>query len=172
MQGNEKQEQDKMSFEGFCKCVQMDLSKQLSNVGASVELKTITKNNNIKYLALVITEPGCNTSPSIPLGQFYQMHLDGEELAQIEHKIVKCYAQNAGFEFKTAEFEEWDNISQKIAYRLVSYERNKELLEKVPYRKFLDLAITEWPINLYTTVVHSRIVFLWKQERRSYFQTE
>ncbi len=142
MQGKINNEQDKMSFDGFCKCVQMDLQKQLSNVGASVELKTITKNNNTKYPALIITEPGCNTSPVIPLGQFYKMYLYGEELAKVEHKIVKCYAENAGHKFETAEFTEWDNISEKIVYRLVNFERNKELLGTIPHRRFLDLAIT------------------------------
>lgn len=130
-----------MSYDGFCKCVQIDLQRQLSHLDATVSLQEITKNNGKKNKAIMISEPESNVSPVVYLEQFYKMYLDGKELAQVEHQIVKQYTENAGFEFRMSDFTEWDNISKRIVYRLVNYERNKGLLQGVPHRKFLDLAI-------------------------------
>lgn len=141
MQGKNEQK-EKMHYENFCKCVQMDLQKQLSNVNATAQLQTITKNNGQKHKAIVISETGCKTAPTIYLEGYYNLYLNGMDMEHVEHKIVKQYACNTGFEFNVTDFTEWENISQRIVYKLVNYERNKELLETIPNRRFLDLAVT------------------------------
>lgn len=142
MQGKSVKEQDKMSFDGFCKCVQMDLQKQFSNVNVTVQLQTITKNNGQKHKAIVISETGCKTAPTIYLEGYYNLYLNGMDMEQVEHKIVKQYVENSGLAFDTKKFTEWSNVCERIVYKLVNYERNKELLETIPNRRFLDLAVT------------------------------
>lgn len=137
---------DLTSFEQFCKKIELDLQNQLSYLNATAELRVITKNNNQKHKVLVISETGCKITPNIYLKQFYDMYLSGKELALVEHLIVKQYADNVGFEFNATDFTDWNNVCKRIAYKLVNYEENKEMLETIPHRRFLDLAVTYYCI--------------------------
>ena len=142
MQGKNEQK-EKMNYEDFCICVHKDLQEQLSHVNATVQLQTITKNNNQKHKVLIISETGCTITPTVYLKGYYSLYLTGMmDLEHVELEIVKQYVAGTGFKFNVTDFTLWENISKKIVYRLVNYERNKELLQKIPHRKFLDLAIT------------------------------
>ena len=140
MQGKDFNERG-MSFDGFCTCVRMDIQKRLGD-GYSVKEESVIKNNDIRMKGISITEQGMNISPNIYLEGYYEAYRAGSSLREIEDCVLRCYRENkAEVRFDADLFMDWKRIREKVIYKLVNYDRNRELLKDVPHRQFLDLAI-------------------------------
>ena len=73
---------------------------------------------------------------------FWEAYEGGATLSELIRRIVQIYRedipkQNIDMSF----FKEFDKVKDRICYRLIHFEKNKTLLEKIPYIPFLDLAI-------------------------------
>ena len=140
MQEKER-ERDCMSFDGFCQCVRMDIQKRLGS-GFEVSLKDITKNNDTMLKGLMILERDTSLCPTIYMEEPYDRYSQGEPLEEIEDNILRCYQEKRmEEEFDLGFFKKWETAKERIVYKLVSRDRNKELLREVPYREILDLAV-------------------------------
>lgn len=141
MQGKDFKERDCMSFDGFCTCVRMDIQKMLGSV-YSVREESVIKNNGIRMKGICITEQGMNISPNIYLEGYYEAYRAGRSLREIENSLLQSYWKNkAEVRFDTGLFKDWKRTRDKVIFKLVNYDRNRELLKDVPHRRFLDLAI-------------------------------
>ena len=142
------QEKNKMSLEGFSRCILLDFQRRLGN-RYSVRVTEVTKNNGVKLTGLVIKAPNQNISPTIYLNGYYQHYYDNEvdddSLKDVEHHIYLTYLKecvevgrnNVSFEF----FRNWETVKDRICCKLVSYKKNEEWLFQVPHFKVLDLAL-------------------------------
>ena len=141
MQGKDFKERDCMSFDGFCISVRIDIQRRLGD-SFLVYLNDVTKNNDTKLKALVITEQGTNLHPNIYMEGFYDRYRDGDSLVEIEEAILLVYQKSRmGKRFDASLFTNWKKVKERIIFRLVNFDRNRELLSDIPHRKFLDLAI-------------------------------
>ena len=107
-----------------------------------ISILQVSKNNGIVLDGLTIMENDCNISPTLYLNYYYDSYSHGISFNDVYQSLLSDYhrhkpSQNIDPSF----FTEFDNIRDKIAMKLIHYERNKELLEKVPHIRFLDLAI-------------------------------
>lgn len=107
-----------------------------------ISIQPVSKNNGIVLDGLTIMENDCNISPTLYLNYYYDSYSHGISFNDVYQSLLSDYhrhkpSQNIDPSF----FTEFDNIRDKIAMKLIHYERNKELLEKVPHIRFLDLAI-------------------------------
>ena len=139
------QEKNKMSMEGFCKCVQMDFQEMLGD-RYLVNLTDIVKTNGVKRKALVILAPNQNISPTIYLEWFYQFYYENEEnddnLKDIEMAIYKSYLESSvNSKIDMLWFMEWSNVKEKICCKVINYNNNRELLMSIPHFHVLDLAV-------------------------------
>ncbi len=101
----------------------------------------VTKNNSIELDSLVIREKGRNFAPNIYLLPYYEAFMDGVSLQELTNRI--CLTANnysAPFPEKNLELSTKE-MRENIVIRLVNYDKNKKLLESIPYIKFLDLAV-------------------------------
>ncbi len=65
-------------------------------------------------------------------------------MQEIISRILHVYEQNADVSFANGNVEEladFNNLRDKVAYRLIHRESNQKLLKEIPYVEFLDLAI-------------------------------
>lgn len=139
------QEKNKMSMEGFCKCVQMDFQKQLGD-RYSVTVKDVVKNNGVKLKGLIIQAPHQNICPTIYLEYFYQMYCenqaDDDSLKDIELAIFRTYLRDGNNKkIEMSWFMEWSKVKERICCKLINYESNRELLKQLPHIQVLDLAV-------------------------------
>lgn len=142
------QEKNKMSMEGFCTCVQIDIQHKLGD-SYTVRLTEAIKNNGIKLKGLVITKENQNVSPNIYLESFYEYYYQNDQtddvsLQIVEKAILESYQRNCAetesnlsFEF----FRQWDKVKDRICCKVVGYHSNRELLSQVPHIQVLDLAV-------------------------------
>lgn len=141
MQGTNLKEKDCMSFEGFCKCIQMDVQKIIGSK-YEVIVQEIIKNNDTKRKGLIILSDESNISPNIYLDFFYGQYEEGRRIDEIEQEIISIYEKNkSNVSMDVSFFTDWNQVKERIVFKLVNFQRNEELLKDVPHFKFLDLAM-------------------------------
>lgn len=119
------------------RAIQMKLGKK-----AKVTIQDIIKNNDTHLDGLTILTNQCNISPTIYLNQYYDQFLHGKSLSEIYADILFAYeshkpSQNMDVSF----FTDYNKVKEHIVFKLVNYERNRELLKQIPHIRYLDLAI-------------------------------
>ena len=138
---NRKDFGDCMSLEGFSRCVKMDIQKRLGD-SFIVSIGDFVKNNTVKLKGMVIKEQGNCLCPTIYLDDFYHQYRQGRCLTGIENEILETYEKSRVDEkVDTSFFTDWQKVKGKIVYKLINYEKNRELLKDVPHCRLLDLAI-------------------------------
>jgi hypothetical protein len=129
-----------MNYQEFLNTLQTQLSSRLPD--ATLHLQQIARNNGKFYDGLIIVHPGVNIAPTIYLTPYYHRYLEGVSLEDIYADILATYWNNLPEQnFDTTIFTSFAKAKERIIMRVVSYERNRELLAQVPHFRFLDLAV-------------------------------
>lgn len=157
-----------MNYEEFKSAIISRL-EQLLEPDTSMQLKTICKNNGLKLDGLIISNKTSNVSPTIFLNHYYEKQEFFPDFDAICKDILLTYRQNCQNGRINADFfTDYSKIRNHIAYRLVHYEKNKELLSTVPHVRYLDLAIVFYCLLNFsesgnaTILIHSSHLQLWK----------
>ena len=129
------------SYEKFCINMQNALKKK-SGEGCTVHLQTVRKINGVILRGITITGESGNIMPTIYLDKFFRMYEDGRNFEEVVTLFLKEY-EKAGVEgdFDIQFFSEYEKVRSRLGFKLLHYEMNRELLEQIPHRKYLDLAI-------------------------------
>ena len=130
-----------MNYQEFLNAV-VECVRKIAGKEASVFIHRVTKNNGIVLDGIVIMKNGSNVSPTIYLNSYYSMYLSGCELDEIVKKVYEIYESSMGsVAIPTDFFTSFDKLKENVAFRLINYERNRELLERIPHRRFKNLAV-------------------------------
>ncbi len=107
-----------------------------------IMLREIQKNNGTRYKGLIVRREDRNIAPTIYMEPFLDMLQEGENIHVIAERILRVY-QNCELKGSVDMdfFMDFGKVKDRIVYRLINRERNKELLQDIPYIPFLDLAI-------------------------------
>jgi hypothetical protein len=123
------------------------IQKQLGN-NFEILIQEIAKVNVVlDGLTILNKEEKIAVSPQIYLNEYYKKYDLGYSISKLAAEIIEVYKINHGrHSFKVEELMNWDNVKEKVVCRLINFEKNKKLLEEVPYIKFIDLAIVFYVI--------------------------
>ncbi|MBQ9990413.1 MAG: hypothetical protein IJP31_05660 [Lachnospiraceae bacterium] len=107
-----------------------------------IESHEVYKNNGIKLQGICILMEGKNIAPTVYLNCFYEQYQRGTEFSDILSGIIALYegnqvSQNLDIDF----FLDYHKVKTKLVLRLIHREKNRELLEDIPYQPFQDLAV-------------------------------
>lgn len=143
--------------------VQEKLGKEMQ-----VCMHTLWKNNNVKKDVLCILERGSNVSPTIYLMPFYEKIENGASMEDVLDEILMEYHINrCGKYLDVDEFRNFDRMKRYVVYKVLNYEKNQELLQTVPHRRYLDLAVVYYLIieNHFigsgTALIHNQLLDSW-----------
>ena len=110
--------------------------------GGNITINHVIKNNGCEMDGLVIMEKGKDIAPTIYLDSFYELYTNGENIKNIIRQIELIYEQNKNnVTFDVNILKHFDTIKDKIVYKVVNYRSNEKLLEQVPHKRILDLAV-------------------------------
>lgn len=130
-----------MNYQEFLTTIKTRLSLQIDS-DFTLTIQTFTKNNGTRHEGLIIQNPGLNVSPTIYLKPYYHRYLEGVSMEDICEDILAAYRDNLPEkDFDTSLFTDYRKASRRIVMRLISYEKNAELLKAVPHFRYLDLAV-------------------------------
>ena len=130
-----------MTYQEFKDTILMKVTTALPS-NTQIQLRKLLKNNNLQLDGLVISEDECNIAPTIYLNYYYEKYLEGTSIEDVTAEIMQCYLQHrVENDIDTSFFTDYECAKHNIIYKLINYEKNKELLSTIPYIPYLDLAI-------------------------------
>ncbi|MHC1722925.1 MAG: DUF5688 family protein [Aminipila sp.] len=130
---------ENLNVESFKNQLISEVSKLMGD-GFNVDLKKIKKNNGLILEALSIVEKGSNVGPLFYLNGYAEKYKD-RTVEEIAKDIIGKYMESKNISFTLGSFMEFNNVKDKITFKLINAEMNKELLENVPHSDYLDLAL-------------------------------
>lgn len=156
-----------MNYQEFVGSVTGFLRESLPG-GTRLQLIPLEKNNGIIMDGLSVRKEGKRVAPMIYLDSYYREYLDGRSLRGICDQILEC-CEDSDFEehFDVDFFREPERVRPTVAYRLINYEKNRELLQEIPHLPFLDLAmifyslLTDTPVGHATVLIRNSHLELW-----------
>ncbi len=108
---------------------------------SSIVFQNVQKNNGVMLRAITIVNPDSNISPTIYLNDFKKQYEETHDIDEICNKITELNEKHEGVEFDVDSVLNFSKAKTRICAKLISRERNRNLLKNVPYREFLDLAV-------------------------------
>lgn len=130
-----------MEIMEFCQKVRNNLAIHAGEK-VTVAVKQITKNNGIILHSIIVTERETNISPNIYLDELYEAYEKGETFRTIMDEVLQIYeSSRVKDNIDMGFFLNYDEMEKKVLYKVISYEKNKELLLQIPYIAIMDLAL-------------------------------
>ena len=138
-----------MTKQDFMEQLIEELYRYFSPEQYQLEGSVLLKNNDTKRYAILLKKIEGTVSPTIYLDNFYSEFEHGR--TTISETASHIYEQMHDFEDKIEAYQEFSvelsDCSNKITYRLVSKERNKQFLESVPHLPFLNMVVVFYIIH-------------------------
>ncbi len=130
-----------MTYESF-KQQLADSLREFFPAGTQISIRPLCHNNHFILDGLTVMEPGCNISPTIYLNHYFESYQKGTAFSSVQQQILQYYHQHCIIQnIDTSFFTCFDHVQSRIVYKLVHYEKNRELLKEIPHFRYLDLAI-------------------------------
>lgn len=131
-------------FEEFREQMKAGL-EQLCGNRICVSLEDITKNNGVTRRGLVLEEKGGRVAAAIYLESQYEDFKKGRPVQELAGEVYRQFQASRGMEpaliEEVEDINDYEAVKNRIVYRLVNGERNREQLKEVPHIPFCDLAV-------------------------------
>ena len=169
-----------MSFEEFTDHILQEICVRADGA-FQVKKHDVTQNNNVKQTGITVMKEGVDIEPCVYLDELYREYeADGMKLDEIVdevYRLILKYEEDMP-DVDISVFQNWETIRDDIYPKLVNAEQNKELLEKIPHRNFLDLAVVYYAIardyareDIGTILILNGHMEIWGQEEENLYQT-
>lgn len=130
-----------LNYEDFLRQIEAEVKLYVGEWGR-VCIFPVKKNNSVVLDRLTILMEKKNVSPAIYLNDYYREYLAGRTVEEIAADIIDCYKEkNKVGSIDTSFYTDIQRVKKRIVCRLVNYEKNRRLLEEVPYQMYLNLAV-------------------------------
>lgn len=169
-----------MDFEEFSETVLKEIWKKTEGM-FDVSITVNMKNNGIKCTGISAISKENNNGPCIYLDDYYKGYQNKsigikETADNIYSQIME--SQNDLRNIDVMDFMNWNNIKCHIYAKLINADRNRELLDAIPHRMFLDLAVVYYAaVNVFkiqktgTVLIHNNHMSIWGKNEETLYQT-
>ena len=124
----------------FGQMVKEELSKAYGN--CDVTVKEVTKNNGVILTGITVKPKEEGISPIVYLESYFDDYLLGRELKDIVSDICSFFENNRMKDrIDISEIVSFESVKDRLYFKLINFERNRERLKHMPYVSFLDLAV-------------------------------
>lgn len=158
-----------MSFNVFTDRIARLLQQKMGE-DFTVTLTKVLKNNDVSLTGVVIMEEAESISPTIYLEEPYRQYQDGTSLKEIVDEIAALYEKHAHHVNLDMDFfRNYASVAERIYHKVVNYEKNRKLLDDVPYFRWHDLAVIfyyameESAFGRASILIHNNHLDMWGQ---------
>ena len=93
-------------------------------------------------IIVTIIKNGETVSPVIYLEDYFERYEEGISMETIVNEIYDMFNTFENPDLSVDTLKDFKSLKDKVFYRLVNYERNRDVLKTMPYVSYLDLAVT------------------------------
>ena len=170
-----------MGFEEFREKILQEIHVKADGA-FQVKKHDVIRNNNVKQAGIaVVVKEETDIGPCVYLDEFYREYeSDGmkfDEIVDEVYRLILKYGEDMP-DVDVSGFRNWETVHGDIHPKLVNAKQNKELLEKIPHRNFMDLAVVYYAIardhareDIGTVLIYNGHMEIWGQEEENLYQT-
>lgn len=130
-----------MKYQEFENQLQKEI-RDAFNSEIQMNIRWIEKINRGKEKAILLGRRDQDAKATFYLNQLYQQYQEGESLQEIVRGMIKACRENDWNCRQLLEhLSSWEFVRSYIYPRLIPYEQNREILERIPHQRWLDLAV-------------------------------
>lgn len=117
-----------------------DANQEMAN-NHQVEVKEVIKNNGLILTGITVKEDGSNIAPTIYLNDAFKHYEEGEDIKDVLTELLNTYEAHRVPGALNVEFlTDFNQAKERVAMKVINYEKNQKLLTGSPHIKFGDLA--------------------------------
>ena len=169
-----------MSFEEFTEDVLKEIRMKMGDA-YQIRKRDMVKNNDVKLTGIEVIKEEANIGPCVYLDEFYRRYgSDGMRLDEIVdevHRLILKHEEDTP-DVDLSGFRNWETVREDIYPKLVNARQSKELLEKIPHRNFMDLAVVYYAVardheqkDIGTILIYNGHMEIWGQEEENLYRT-
>ncbi|MEH2932749.1 DUF5688 family protein [Candidatus Ventrimonas sp. KK005] len=128
-----------LSFKDFTNEVLEKLKERLG-YKYDFQVTEVEKNNNVKKIAIVAGMYEESSSIVIYIEGYYEEYINGVCIEQIVYSM-SAFIQSNHIEIDVEEIKDYEQIKDRLFFRLINYKENKASLRNVPHIRYFDLSI-------------------------------
>ena len=130
-----------MDYEEFLVQIKLWVQRRMGKE-AKIAIFPVWKNNSILMDAMSILEPGEQCSPALYMNEFYQEYLRHGSFELAEKELMRRYQYGKEKQcFNIEVLQDPKRVGKRIVTKLINREYNRGLLNEIPHRSFLNLAV-------------------------------
>lgn len=130
-----------MEFEEFMTVVQETVENKMG-ADQYTEILEIPKNNGTVLTGLRIRKEPEGLMPTIHMEPYYDRFKHGMEIEDIAADIIGVFqAAETGKEIQVRDMLDFNKMKEKVVFRVVNTEKNRQMLETIPSIPWLDLSV-------------------------------
>ena len=134
-----------MEFNDFCNEIRDNIGEYLLGYDFdNIQIQEVTHNNNTTHTGLLISRSEVNVAPTIYMEQYYKQYQDTGDMDAVIKEIADVYkgSLESTNDMPVEIFNQKEQYFSNCYLKVVNYEKNKDMLQNVPYKKYMDLAVT------------------------------
>lgn len=164
-----------MEYNEFLNYLTENLNREFSPE-ADISSHRIMKNNGVYLDALSLCNHESNISAMVYTNEYFLEFKNGRSLDDILKEITQILRNNYKSSPDMTFLNNFSQIKSRIAVKLINYASNAALLENVPHKKFLDLAIIFYiviqhmPFGNASIIINNRHIELWDVDREELYE--
>lgn len=169
-----------MSFEKFTEDVLKEIRVKTGGT-YQIRKRDVVKNNDVKLTGIEVVKEYADIGPCVYLDEFYREYKAGgmkfDEIVDEVCRLIRKHEEEAP-DVDLSGFRNWETVREDIYPKLVNAKQNKELLEKIPHRDFMDLAVVYYAVvkdsareDIGTILIYNGHMEMWGQEEENLYQT-
>lgn len=146
-----------------------------------VTARTVTKNNGITLTGVIITKKGSRIIPAIYLDEPYKKYIVGKTSIKMTiawvMNIYRKQGQNIPLISSHMEkFQNYQDIENLVAFKLINTEKNQELLSQIPSIPFENLSIVFYLYlgssdkEVFTILIRNEFLEIWKVTKEKLYE--
>lgn len=166
-----------MNINEFSNQIKVCVEQRLQN-GESVRINPMWKNNGVRLIGLCIMEQDTNIAPTFYLEDYFARFEQGESIDRLVDELLMLHKKyQMEQKLKIDFFVDYEKAKERIACKLVNRKMNEEILKKIPYVEYLDLAIVFYYLmdnemfGSGTILIHTTHLEMWKITKEELYQT-
>ena len=166
-----------MNFKAFTDSITQLLQEKMGE-DCTITVTKVLKNNDICLTGVVIMEESDSISPTIYLEEPYRQYQDGASLEEIVEDITAVYDKHAhNVSLDMDFFRQYEAVEERIYHKVINYEKNRKLLDDVPYFRWHDLAVIfyyameEAAFGRASILIHNNHLDMWGQSAEAVYRT-
>jgi hypothetical protein len=135
--------------------------------GATVSLFDVEKVNGIKHRAILIQKEEERIVPTIYIDDYRMRYEMTHDIDAICDEIVERNEANQVNDFDVDTLVNFERVKPRVCAKLVNKEKSEGMLENVPHRDFLDLAIVYFVYldgyeGLVSAMIQNQMLSMWR----------